>query len=120
MQTGRSDDEPDVVATATTSASGHLLQLRSRQGAPTTSSSCIGAGQNYCARGKVHSGGNCRRSKDRVEQSGAHQFLDHEFPGRDVAGMMRRNTTANDRVPVAVTAHFRMLFEKTAHKVAAC
>src|SRR5204863_263202 len=63
-------------------------------------------------------GCNCRSGKVRIEQSGTHQFLDDEFPGRNVTGMVRRHATANDRVPVAMTPHLGMLFDESAHEVA--
>ena len=38
--------------------------------------------------GKVNAGGNSCGRKDRIEQSGAHQFFDYEFPGGNVTGVM--------------------------------
>src|SRR5256885_2091732 len=120
MQSGRSHDKADVISTTTTSAPSHLLKLRRGEWAPTASGSRISASQHDGARWKIHTGGDCRGGKDRVEQPGTHQLFDHEFPGWNVSRVMRRNSAANNRVPVTMPTHFRILLDKRAHKVATC
>jgi hypothetical protein len=119
VYSGRSDDETDVVSTTTTGAPGHLLQAPKLITDANRWRACVSAGQHNSASGKVDAGGDCRGGEDRVEQSRAHQFFDHEFPRGNVSGVMRRNAAANDRVPMSMTTHFRMLFDKRAHEIAA-
>ena len=75
--TGRGDDKANVVSTATAGASGHLLQFGRTQRSPPAAGSCVGPRKHHGAGRKIDAGGDRCGGKDRVEQTGAHQFLDH-------------------------------------------
>ena len=114
VQAGRGDDEADAVAATSPGAPGHLLQLGGGELRQPLSRARVDICDDDRARRKVYAGRDRRGRKDRVEQSCAHQALDDKFPRGDVPGVMRGDAAANDRVPVTMIAHFRVLFDETA------
>src|SRR6476646_3373291 len=118
MQARSGNDKANVVASAPARAACHLLQLRSTQLPPTTAGSRVGNHEDNCARGKIDSRSNGRSSENCIKQAGAHQLLNNHLPGRNVSGVMRSDSAADDCVPVTVTTYFRMLLNPTVHKLA--
>ena len=116
---GSGDNKTDIVFSTTARAPGHLLKLGSRQRTPTTGGARVSTRQHNAASGKIDTRGDSSCGKDRIEQSRAHQLFDHEFPCRNVTGVMRRHATTNDRIPMTMTTHFRVLLDKAAHEIAA-
>src|SRR3954464_4560730 len=78
----------------------------------------VGDGYHNCARREIDAGGNGRSGEDGIEQSRAHHFFNHQLPRRQMSGMMRSNTAADDRIPMPVAANLGMLFDEAEHEVA--
>ena len=103
---GRENNEADIILSASSGASGHLLQFGSSQRTPAVISACVGVGNNHGSRRKINSGGNCCSRKNRVEQTFRHHLFDEQFPRRNMSRVMRRDSAAKQYFAMFMTFYF--------------
>ena len=95
----RSDDgKAHQVFAAASGASGELLNFAGGQIGKVPRFADTGLRDDHRAGWKVDTGGERGRGEDGVQRSGAHQFFDGDFPGRQMSGMVRGDADALDGV----------------------
>ena len=85
----RDDRKADQVLSAAPRASGQLLDFAVGEVGEVPRFADARLRDHHRAGGEVHTRSQRRRGEHSVEQSQAHQFLDRDFPGRQMAGVVR-------------------------------